>query len=162
MPNYGQALFVTAWEVTQVRALCPYLVFHSNHGLSCACGARAWVADANRTLGLREAFPEQSMLAFSFRAAAQYLHHWCKFRKAGFLCTSQCHLLMTCKREGAVLIIIMFSSKNGKNKVVVKRECKHSRTTRSLQKVPIVASAFHVMPRQRLYSDDFGHIPKFA
>ena len=66
------------------------------------------------------------------------------------------------KREGAVLIIVLFSSKNGKNKVVVKRECKHSRTTRSLQKVPIVASAFHVMPRQRLYTDDFGQILKFA
>ena len=67
------------------------------------------------------------------------------------------------KRNGAVLIIIvMFSSENGKNKVVTKRECKHSRTTKSPQKVPIVASAFHVMPRQRLYSDDFGQIPKFA
>ena len=61
MPNYGLALFVTAWKVAQVRALRPFLVFHSNHGSLCACSARAWVADANRTLGLREALREQSM-----------------------------------------------------------------------------------------------------
>ena len=66
------------------------------------------------------------------------------------------------KREGTVLINVLFSSENGKNKVVAKRECKHSRTTKSLHKVPIVAMAFHVMPRQRLYSDDFGQIPIFA
>ena len=60
--NYGPALFVTALKVAQVRALCPLLVFHSNHGLLCACCVRAWVADAKRTLGLREAFREQFML----------------------------------------------------------------------------------------------------
>ena len=80
MPNYGPALFVTTWKVAQVRVLCPCLVFHSNHGFLCACSARAWVADANSTLGLREAFREHSMLAFTFRAAAQHLLHlhWCK------------------------------------------------------------------------------------
>ena len=62
MPNYGPALFVTAWKVAQVRALCPFLVFHSNHGLLCACCVRAWVADAKRTLDLRETFREQFML----------------------------------------------------------------------------------------------------
>ena len=65
-------------------------------------------------------------------------------------------------REGAVSIHVLFSSENGNNKVVAKRECKHSRTTKSLQKVPTVALAFHVMSRQRLYSDDFGQIPIFA
>ena len=62
MPNYGPALFVTAWKVAQVRALCPFLVFHSNHGLLCACCVRAWVADAKSTLDLRETFREQLML----------------------------------------------------------------------------------------------------
>ena len=61
MPNDGPALFVTAWKVAQVRAHCPFLVFHSNHSLLCACSARAWVADANSILGLREALSEQSM-----------------------------------------------------------------------------------------------------
>ena len=94
-----------------------------------------------------------------------HLHYWCKFRKGGLLCTSQCHLLMTCQQIKKALILslsVFFSSENGKNKVVATRECKHSRTTKSLQKVPIVPLAFHAMPRQRLYSDDFGHITIFS
>ena len=205
-------------KVAQVRTLCPFLAFHSNHGLLCACSARAWVADANCTLGLREAFREQSIFgrqerrqcacragakqcttqrckcrkagvlctsccrssmtcvkkkwccrylvkllnrfALSLLAAAQHLHYWFKFRKAGFLCTSQCHPLMTCQQiKKAPFQLMSFSSENGKNKVVATRECKHSRTTKSLQKVPIVALAFHVMPRKPLYSDDFSQIP---
>ena len=54
MPNYGPALFETAWKVVQVRTLCPFLVFHSSHDLLCACSAHVWVADANRTLGLEK------------------------------------------------------------------------------------------------------------
>ena len=101
--------------------------------------------------------------AHSLLAAPQHLHYWFKFRNAGFLCTSQCHLLMTCQQiKKAPFQLMPFSSENGKNKVVATRECKHSRTTKSLQKVPIVALAFHVMPRQPLYSDDFSQIPILA
>ena len=99
MPNYGPALFVTAWKVAQVRPLCPFLVFHSNHGLLCACCVRAWVADAKRTLGLREAFREQFMLGGQGMrqcacrtGAKQCTTQRCKCRKAGVLCTSCCHV----------------------------------------------------------------------
>ena len=88
-----------------------------------------------------------------------------KFRKAGQIFLHKPVPFandVSTDREGSVSINVLFSSENGKNKVVAKRECKHSRTTTSLQKVTIVALAFHVMPRQRLYPDDFGQIPIFA
>ena len=102
--------------------------------------------------------------ALSFHAAAQHLHHWCKFRKAGFFLQKPVPFVndVSANREGFVSINVLFSSENGKNKVVAKRECKYVRTRKSLQKVTIVALAFHVMSRQRLYPDDFGQIPIFA
>ena len=57
---------------------------------------------------------------------------------------------------------VLLSLENGKNKIAATREWKHSRTTKSLQKVPIVTLAFQVMPRQRLYSGDVGQIPIVA
>ena len=44
----------------------------------------------------------------SFRADAQHLQHWCKFRKAGFFCTSQRHLFMTCQQIEKVSFRLMF------------------------------------------------------
>ena len=154
MPNYGPALVVTAWKVAQVRALYPF----SSSIATTACYARAVRMHGWRMHTAHWALEKRSVSSpcwrshfvgsTAFAPLVQVPKGWIFVHKLIPFVND-----VSTKREVVVLINVLFSSENGKNKVIAKRECKHSRTKKSLQKMPIVALAFHVMPRQRLYSE---------